>query len=109
MANVNNKTNPRESGAAKGAAGAATYPDSREKTIPFPEKYTVKQGSMNGEMDLEPPSEGTDKDFLGPDYTNENKNPNNESFAKKGSKGTGVGLGEIGRLANNDKWGNVGN
>src|SRR6266849_541091 len=77
--------------------------DSKEKKLPFPETWTVKQGTTNPEMILEPPYEGKDTDFLGPDYTNENKNPNNEAFQKtkqpKGANPKGMGLGEIDKLA----------
>lgn len=113
----NNQTAPRPAPWKRGMqAGQDTATEGKtanEKALPFPETWTVTQGSMNSDMIMaSPKQQESDKDFLGPDYTSENKNPNNESFGKtKQPKGTvkGAGLGEIGKLANSDTWGNTGN
>lgn len=113
MASVNNQTTKRTSEMESGMGGTGTEgKTNKTQKIPFPETFTVSQGSFNKEMDRRAPARETKKDFLGPDYTSENKNPNNESFAKtKQPKGAGTGLGEIGRLANTDcrTWGKTGN
>lgn len=113
----NNQTTSRPAAWKKGMQAsqdtATEGKTANEKALPFPETWTVTQGSMNSDMVMSPPKQQeSDKDFLSPDYTSENKNPNNESFAKtKQPKGTvkDMGLGEIGKLANSGSWGNTGN
>lgn len=110
-AGVNNQTARRSEGMSKGRSEVGSeMNDAKEKSLPFPESWTVKQGSMNGDMPMEPPEYEKERDFATEEFTTENRNPNNESYAKsKQPKGTSnLGLGEIGRLANNDKWGNTG-
>jgi hypothetical protein len=112
---VNNQTTSRPKSWQTGMEGpddtATEGKTSMQKKLPFPETYTVKQGTNNDDMKMSPPQRVVKKDFLGPDYTSENKNPNNETFAKTSQpKGANPkGLGEIGKLANSSTWGNTGN
>lgn len=115
MTKVNNQTTTKEGDIKAGVGGSD--PSGREMVhhkitkLPFPETFTNAQGSLNKDMPLRAPETSKNRDFATEEFTAENKNPNNESYAKtkqpKGAnpKGTGV----IGKLANSSKWGQTGN
>lgn len=117
MTKINEQGTTREKSAIKGLGGQDN--SNKEKTmntvkkLPMPESYTNKQGSTNSDMPMRAPEDSKDRDFATEEFTTDNKNPNNESYAKtkqpKGAAGKGMGLGVIGKLANSDKWGNTGN